>query len=281
MDDKFEELNIESFAHGHKSFYNSIAEILSDAEAYGTLMYVLPSAINQQYLYSDDKRSGYSLIQFLKKTYLVEDISKLIPFINSLIPELARYARMPDYERNQYSVKLSRTMLKFTNLLQATTDSSIFDLEYYYSKDTMEIRRKLDKATTETINSNLNSLEGGNNERYKEAIAEFLGYKKDLITDKTHFYNDSLNNLKKVVENTLENNYKKEDGTFPKLSNKKQISNILFDSSNHELEQTIDYIIKNIHHESGGQPKKFTEKEYVYLWLELNKILYLLNRYKL
>ena len=280
MDDKFEELNIENFARSHQSFFNSIVEVLSDAEILGTLAYILPDTINQQYLYSDEKRQGYSRMDFLENTYLVEDVSKFIPFVNSIIPKVFRYLQMRDYELDQYSKNLSKTVVKFTTLLSATTDSSVFNLEYHYSKADKEIRRKLDAATTEVINFNLNNLIEGNGERYKEAIAEFLSYKKELAKDKAHFYNDSLNNLKKVVENTLENNFKKEDGNFPKLSNKKQISNIVFDSENHELEHTIDYIIKNIHHESGGQPKKFTEKEYVYLWLELNKLLYLLNRYK-
>lgn len=280
MDDKFEKLNIEDFARDHHSFYSSVVEILQDAENNETLAYILPYVINQQYLYSDEKRKGFSRMLFLKETYLIEDISKLIPFVNSVIPEVLRWRRMPRYERDKYSKNLDGTILKFTELMFATTDSSVFNLEYHYSKTDQEIRRKLDKATIETVNVNLSSLEGGNNARYEEAVSEFLSYKKELINGKVHFYNDSLNNLKKVVENTLKNNYTKEDGNYPRLSNKKQISNILFDSANPELENTLDYIIKNIHHESGGQPKEFTEKEYIYLWLELNKILYLLNRYK-
>ena len=167
-------------------------------------------------------------------------------------------------------------------MVVSVNEPEVFDLEFYYDKADKVFKKKLDGATVEIINQNTAELSTSetNKIRYEECVAEFLSFRKDSQTNKHLFYNQSLDKLKRIIENVLENNYKKEDGSFPKLSSKKQISNILFDVSHPEFESRIGYVVSNIHHEQGGQPKKFTEKEYVYLWLELNQILYLLNRYK-
>jgi hypothetical protein len=280
MNNQFPQLNLESFAHGYQSFYKSTIGLLKHAEQHRTLHYILPKSINSQYAYSDAKRKGHSTMSFLEQTYLVEEQEIFLSFFNEMLPNIIKYQNMEDWRIRSIDKYLGSVVKEFAKLIVESNNSDVFKIDFYYDKINKDFRRKIDSVTSESINSNNNDLDGDNKNRYQQCVSDFLSYKRDLITGKKLFYNDSLNNLKKVIENALQNDYKKEDGSSPRLHNKKELSNILFDSSNSDFESRIDYIIKNIHHEEGGQPKIFTEKEYIYLWLELNNILYLLNRYK-
>lgn len=280
MDKKFPKLSLKTYAHGYESFYESIIEILDLANTHDILGYLLPDDLNSQYLFSDKRRQGFSRIGFLKEHPLLNGEHELfLSLVNEIIIETDKYHSKPVYELDKIHNKFNLILIRFSHLMSEVNNPEVFKLEFYYDKKNKKLKRKLDSITTKTINSNLNNVKEGNQIRYEECVSEFLSYKRDLLKENIYYYNNSLNNLKKVVENTLQNNFKKEDGSFPKLSNKKQISNIIFDSNETLFEEIIDYVVKNIHHENGGQPKKFTEKEYVFLWLELNKILYLLNRY--
>lgn len=282
MVNKFPQLNLKQFALDYKSFYEATCSILKEAETKRVLKYILTDDINSQYKYSDTKRNGYMAIEFLKKTYLTGDQEIFLSFFNEILPNIFLYMGKEEWEYNKIDINLrpdfAVIIYKFADLIVKSNNSSVFNLDFYFEKSSRDFRRKLDEVTTESINSNTESLDGDNKVRYQECVSDFLLYKKDA--NNKLFYNESLDKLKKVVENTLQNNYKKSDGSFPKIHKKKELSNILFDGNNAEFENLIEYVIKNVHHEEGGTPKNFTEKEYVYLWLELNKILYLLNRYK-
>jgi len=279
---KFPQLNLEQFAHGYESFCKATHVILNESEMREVLKYILTDDINSQYRYSDSKRDGQSIMHFLKKTYLLGDKEIFLSFFNEILPNIFlylgkntwEYNKIPSASRDNFEIVINR----FADLILKSNNPSVFKLDFYFDKSNRDFRRKIDEITTESINSNTDSLDGDNKIRYQECVSDFLLYKKD--SNNKLFYNESLNNLKKVVENTLQNNYTKTDGSFPMIHKKKELSNILFNDNNTEFENLIEYIIKNIHHEKGGQPKNFTEKEYVYLWLELNTILYLLNRYK-
>jgi hypothetical protein len=285
MTNKFPQLNLEKFANSYQSFYEATFKILEEAETNDVIKYVLTDDINSQYKYSDKKRKGYPIMSFLKETYLTGEQEIFLSFFNEILPNIFRCIKKEEWQLNWVDVDLRshllRTMYKFLDLLVKTNNPSVFNLNFYFDKDNSDFRRKLDEVTTESINSNIDNLDGDNKVRYQECVSDFLLYKKDAIKDNKLFYNESLNNLKKVIENTLQNNYKKTGGTFPKIHKKKELSNILFDDSNVDFENFINYVVKNVHHEEGGQPKIFTEKEYTYLWLELNNILYLLNKYKI
>jgi hypothetical protein len=278
------QLNLEKFAHGYQSFYEASCKILEEAESNGVLKYVLTDDINSQYKYSKEKRSGYSAFLFLKGTYLINEPETFLSFLNAILPNMLRCLKKEDWELNWVERDLvstfKRTIYKFADLLVNSNNSNVFNLDFCFDKTSGNFTRKLDEISTESINSNEKSLDGDNKIRYQECVSDFLLYKKDIIKNNRLYYNESLDKLKKVVENTLQNSYKRPDGTFPMIHKKKELSNILFDNSNPIFENLIEYIIKNVHHEEGGQPKNFTDKEYVYLWLELNKILYLLNKYK-
>lgn len=282
MNDQIIKLNLEAFAHGYDLFYEAVIELINDADKNDALVYIIPDDLSSQYYYSNEKRQGFSFVTFLKNNLLNKDREVFLSLFNEITPLVHKYSKKSSYDLKIINPRLKYITLMFSMLLEDVNNPSVFNVDFYYDKKDRCLKRKLDDITTVTINSNLDSLQEGNLKRYEECVAEFLSYKRELVSngERVLFYNDSLNNLKRVVENALQNNFKNENGEAPKISNKVQISNILFDSKNPELEHTIDYVIKNIHHDSSGQPRKFTEKEYIYLWLELNKILYLLNRYK-
>jgi hypothetical protein len=284
MNNKFPQLNLEKFAHGYQSFYAATCSLLEEAETKGVLQYILTDDINSQYKYSEEKRNRYSMVSFLKGKYLTGEQEIFLSFFNEILPNILQHIGLEEWQYFNIPQELRHNFkivtYKLLDLITNSNNPSVFSLDFHFDTENNDFRRKLDEVDTQLINSNDNHLEGDNKIRYQECVSDFLSYKRDIIKNNKLFYNESLDRLKKVVENTLQNNYKRPDGTFPKIHEKKQLSNILFDDNNPDFENLIGYIIKNIHHEEGGSPKNFTEKEYIFLWLELNKILYLLNRYK-
>lgn len=280
MDDKFPQLNLEEFAHGYQSYYEATCHLMTEAERTGVLTYILTKDINSQYKYSDHGRKGYPIMSFLKERYLTGEKEIFLSFFNEILPNIIMYLNSQDWEIDSINRELRPVVNKFGGLIVQSNNSKVFNVDFYYDNKSKDFKRKLDKVAVETINFNDANLEGDNKDRYQECVSDFLSYNRELIKSNRLFYNESLDRLKRVIENTLQNKYKRTDGGFPMIHNKKELSNILFDGSNTDFENLVSYVVKNVHHEEGGTPKNFNEKEYVYLWLELNKILYLLNRYK-
>ncbi len=282
MNNKFPPLNLEKFAHGYRSFYDSTLHILEVADKKGVLEHLVNDNINSLYKYSSEYRGGYSLLSFLKNTCLTGDQEASLSFFNEILPRVKEYEGMDGWELRKIDNTgwLGIVTSELISLSEKTNNSSVFNIDFYYDTKKFVFKRKLDDVTVESVNFNNKNLDGANNVRYQECVSDFLSYNKSSIKTNKFFYNESLDKLKRVVENTLQNKYKRADGSFPKISGAKGIANILFDDNNVDFENLISYITKNIHHEEGGTPRNFSEKEYIYLWLELNKILYLLNRYK-
>lgn len=280
MNTEITKLNLEKFAHDSHSFYQATCHIIEEAETNKVLQYILTEDINSQYAYSEECRNRYSIMSFLQKTYLIGDQDIFLSFFNEILPNIIKYIQSETWQVREIHVNLLPIAYKFAAITLKANNSNIFNLDFYYDEKSHKFKRKLDEISTDSINFNNTNLDGDNKIRYQECVSDFLLYKKDGAKSNKLFYNESLDKLKRVIENTLQNKYKKPDGSFPMLHKTKEISNILFDNSNSDFEGLINYVVKNIHHEKGGTPKNFTEKEYLYLWLELNKILYLLNRYK-
>ena len=49
---------------------------------------------------------------------------------------------------------------------------------------------------------------------------------------------------------------------------------------NEEMKNILKFIITKIHHNETGTRSKINKKEYNYIWLELNKLIYLVTKYK-
>lgn len=283
MDNNFPSLNFKKFAHSYDTFFSVALYVLNSAYGNNTLQHILPEKICMQYKYSEYSRNGLGLMNFLKNTYISKDDKDgFISFLNQVLPKVIEFSQLQSYELGRINRYLPTTLVAFLGFVSSANEAEVFDLDFYYDNKDKLFKRKLDSVTIEIINQNASNFiaDDTNKLRYEDCVAEFLAFRGDIKANENLFYNQSLDKLKRIVENTLEKEYKREDGTFPKLSNKKQISDILFGALHSDFESRIGYVVSNIHHEQGGQPKKFTEKEYVYLWLELNQILYLLNRYK-
>jgi len=279
MDNNFPKLQLENFTRGFNDFYNEVCLILKDADENSSLVFLIPDEVDAQYRYSDYKRNYQTRYDYIHNHFLdSENTDLFLSFFNEVVTcQFNSFGLSSDTWKNSPCLRTS--VLRLSDLIGNINNPAVFKLDFHYDNESKQIKRKLDAVTTEIINNNANEIDAGNNARYQDCVDEFLQFKRSLIKDPMFFYNQSLDRLKRVVENTLKNKYSRSDGTFPKLSDRKQISNILFGNQHAEFENRIGYIIENIHHEKEGQPKKFTEKEYVYLWLELNQILYLLNRY--
>jgi hypothetical protein len=280
MNNDFPKLNLQSFSLGYEDFFSTVKSILNESDNNGSLIYLIPNDIDAQYRYSEHKRNHQPRYAFLLDKFLkLENNDLFLSFFNEVINSKFE-APEPSSDIWKNCPGLRTSMFKLSDLIDNINNSAVFTLEFYFDKKSKQIKRKLDPVTIETINLNAENITTGNDIRYQECVEEFLSFKRDFSENNNLFYNNSLDKLKRVVENTLKNEYVRDGGLYPKISDRKQISNILFDKENTDFENRIKYIVENIHHEKSGQPKKFSEKEYTYLWLELNQILYLLNRYK-
>lgn len=219
MNNKFPKLNLEKFAHDEQSFYEAICHILIEAETYGVIKYILTDDINSLYVYSDMGRKRYRIFDFLKGTYLTGDKETLLSFLNEIIPNVIKFAKTPEWELDRVNRNLHFIIYKIIDIINSANNTNVFNVDFYYDTRGCEFKRKLDEVTTNSINLNGGSLDGDNKIRYEECVADFLSYKCNVSKNKL-FYNESLDKLKKVIENTLQNNYKRSDGTFPKIHEK-------------------------------------------------------------
>jgi hypothetical protein len=177
-----------------------------------------------------------------------------------------------EYYYNDNVLSTLENMLKSFNLL---------NLNYSYNKATKTFNRKIDKDTEQIIkinSANIKQKETKENWlQYSQSVDNFLLIKgkvsqEDLL--------DNLVRLKGVFERTVANKW---PGT--RIGNKKEILDKLFNKHGGDINtqtNSLAFIIKNIHHSQKNKngkttPYKFTKKEYVYWWLELNKLIYLVS----
>jgi hypothetical protein len=286
MEHSYPKLNLKQFSQGYEAFRESVVSILRSAERVGVIDFMVSDDVYAQYKVRRRIDEADNLFSFLKETYLVEEQEMFLSFCNNIIK--ASFSNQENFF--QKSEKIVSSMDDATPeekvfkdlcvlLYEQLNNPNVFDVDFYYDVQDEEIKRKLDSVTIEMINSNIDKFDDndGNGEKYEACVAEFLSF-KGVASSKT-FYNTSLDNLKRVVENTLQNKYKDKHGKYPKLNKVKEITNILFDNRCEEFEGLVTYVVQNIHHERDGFPKQFTPKEYTFLWLQLNLILFLLHTY--
>ncbi|MBY0533955.1 MAG: hypothetical protein K2P31_03195, partial [Rickettsiaceae bacterium] len=91
MDNKFPKLNLEQFAHGYRAFFDASYVLFKESEGSRILPYILTEDINAQYMYSDEKRNGYSSMDFLKRNYLTGEQEIFLQFFNEVLPNILIY----------------------------------------------------------------------------------------------------------------------------------------------------------------------------------------------
>ena len=197
--------------------------------------------------------SDYSKEEFLYILDLfLQDYVKWGDFTKQFVGE------SDDYEQKDHLKALNNEREKLLNSFE------LFDLDYFWNKKTKQIERKIDEANTVVINENINKTSGDFG--YQDCVDEFLKPRTEID------YLKSLDHLKRVFERVIQSK------GVDALAKKKAVINLLFSGkTSDELDVQLTFIIKNIHHDQNSIPYKFTEQEYIYWWLEINKLIFILN----
>lgn len=159
------------------------------------------------------------------------------------------------------------------------------NFEYTIDIENNEVIRITDKATSEVINSNVESIntnEGeGNSEHYQDCVDDFLKLNK---SNSSSSYYEALERMKKVLERSIGKNIKKNDKSAW-LSKTDTILDSIFKDNKKDIDaqrKSIEFIKQSIHHDKEDvkgtpSPYKFNKSEFIYWWLEMNNFIYLLN----
>lgn len=143
----------------------------------------------------------------------------------------------------------------------------ILDLDYFWNKKTKQIEQKLDQANTLIINHNAKNIDI--NFGYQECVDEFLKPRKDIN------YLQSLQHIYGVLEAIVS---KKNPNL--RLNQSQKMAKFITDKTEKlgAIQQIFSFINTNIHHPiKDGQKYEFNESEYVYWWLEINKLIFMIN----
>lgn len=145
------------------------------------------------------------------------------------------------------------------------------------------IMSKVDRSLTSVNYKSIKKNGGEENAKlYDDCIKDFLSLKSN--TNSTTRY-ESLVKIKEVYEKFLGTMFKKVGGDPMYISNYDMILSRLFKGSkekNKEQYNTLLFIGTNIHHSKQSddgkiERRKFSEGEYIYWWLEINKLIYLIS----
>jgi hypothetical protein len=144
----------------------------------------------------------------------------------------------------------------------------LFDLDYFWNKKTKQIERKIDEANTVVINENINKVNTKSN--YQACVDEFLKPRTEID------YLKSLQNIYSVLEGVVSFHC---EGL--RLHEKQKMAKYL--TGKEEDYETIQHIFAFIndfiHHPTSKKAKShiFNKQEYIYWWLEINKLIFILN----
>ena len=152
-------------------------------------------------------------------------------------------------------------------------------LDYVWSTIRNRLERQLTQADLEIINENEKMIQEKENapnlRAYDSCIDEFLILKISNQPGE-HKRVESLNALKRVFERSLMNRHGLQ------LNNKRTVVEKLLNGNGEydEVTQNIEFIVKNIHHDQKNEKgvstsRRFSRGEYIYWWLERNKLIYL------
>jgi len=263
------DLDLSSFKLGFEDYRKHIINIyrsLDDPSRYSITSYI-PKQLREYVKYKNISsfiiNSVYvtqsGVFQFLNSNFF-ETKELLLGFLQLLIDEF-------------HNSNTSVAKLLNNGVLEPLT-SNIFNLDLYFDESDNKLKRKIDPITTSNINEVSQGLDEQNKDLYEQCVSEFLTFSLP-DTSLNDYYHESLDRMKEIIENHLTINY-----DDVRISNKNRLSDIIFNGQNEEFKSILEFVVKKIHHNDTGNRIQLNQKEYIYIWLELNKILYLLKRYK-
>jgi hypothetical protein len=201
--------------------------------------------------------SDYSKEEFLYILDLfLQDYVKCGDFTKQFVGE------SDDYEQKDHLKALNNEREKLLNSFE------LFDLDYFWNKKTKQIERKIDEANTVVINENINKVNTKSN--YQACVDEFLKPRTEID------YLKSLQNIYSVLEGVVSFHC---EGL--RLHEKQKMAKYL--TGKEEDYETIQHIFAFIndfiHHPTSKKAKShiFNKQEYIYWWLEINKLIFILN----
>ena len=268
-------INLEAYKHDFDRFKYAILSFYRIKDKEGTLKNFVPKIINDYFKYggfSDepfrrDPMSRYSndylssdFFNYLYKNHF-SDEDNLLNFLQTTIVELLQ-------------VHTVYSTIYQNDVINELLKNPVFKLNFYFDEKNSRITRIIDLGVEHVINENLLSLDQQNKRLYEECVLNFISFNKSVLKDNNSYYHEELDKMKELIDNVLTIKF---NGC--RLAEKDKIVGIIFDSNNQTFISVLNYVIKKIHHNESGVRENLNEKEYLYIWLELNKILYLLNRY--
>lgn len=281
-------LDLSSFVLGFEDYRQCVIRFYSEIDKSSGIARYLPTKIYDYLIYKNisfetevyDRKSvvaGFtkavnsSAFKFISKNFFSEK-DKMLGFLQLVIDEYK-----PKEGEGLEDLKIlffEGALIKFYELeIIKIISNPIFNLDFYFDEKDFKIKRKVDPITTQNINFINESLEKRNQDLYQKCVEEFLTF-VDHGKSTSDFYHESLDRMKEVLENILTIHYQ------TRLSETNKFTNLLFDGQNEEMKNILKFIITKIHHNETGTRSKINKKEYNYIWLELNKLIYLVTKYK-
>jgi hypothetical protein len=153
-------------------------------------------------------------------------------------------------------------------------NSPLFALEFEVRDG--KLQKKIDSGTTNVINSINDSLINSNKEIYETCVVNYFTYSLKRDNNWRH---EELDRMIGIFQNCLVLYHGIPEGKDLFISHKKPINDLIFSNSNQEFLDFLDFIIKNFHHDKDGQRITINNKMFNYMWLELNKLIYLTIQY--
>lgn len=179
-----------------------------------------------------------------------------------------RYINSVDLDKDDELTKYG--LSKFLNDKKKLLNGlELFDLDYTWNEKTKQIERKIDEANTSIINNNLESLNLDSD--YQACIDEFLKPRADI---------DFLKSLKHIysVLEKVAGKHADKSGSL-RLHEKQRMAKYITKKDKHyqTIQHVFGFINDFIHHPEKHPDHTFNEPEYIYWWLEINKLIFILN----
>jgi hypothetical protein len=261
-------LDLSSFIQGYEGFNNYIL-ILFENYVLVEIGYnqginnIFPKIVDDIF----ENQHGDNIYNFFEKTGNLSEIKYFIVnnFLSNPKTSIFGYIQELFNERNNLNEN-------FVSKIKEKINSPLFDLECYVDKEYI-IKKKIDPITTNNINTISKTLKAKNQELYDNCVSSYLGY--TVKSKNTNWFHEELDKMIDILQNVLGLYYNGARLTGNLLRTE------IFGGENSEFDQLMIFILKHIHHDDPNNVRiPIKEKEFNYLWLEINKIIYLLIKYK-
>jgi hypothetical protein len=253
-------------------FVNELSEVKSSFSVPEVAIGIM-IPMNQYYreinhLLGDSELEKLRIIEGLDYTDLLKQVDEfeLLLYFFSIIISESKIKKISEHNIDKLIEIFNE--FEFPYVLQIRNNSYIFE-------------RILNTSTQSIININSEMIKLQENEAnrldYDKCVQDFIRISKSTL-DKSHYIN-SLSSLKKVLERSIDNRLQLRIHDVKKVIQKLSADNSL----QSQLQNVFTFIVKNIHHdqkdtEGVTTSMNFSKNSYMYWWLEIDKLIFLVNQ---